>query len=171
MTFWEKIYENTIILWEDKIKNFAKIVTLTKYKIFDIILDKFNYNKNYIELDLTFLEEILKNSVDALNLKGFFANLKVKKVEIKIYKKNNELIFIIRDNWKCNKILKTINEDNNEKLWWEWLWEKFIKSISRNIKYKRISKKSGSIILLKIDTLKILEQDKIDKLKNILLKK
>ena len=146
MIFWEKIYEKNIILWESKQENFAKIITITQLKLNWVLSEKFILaNQSYIWLYLSYLEEILK-----------------------IFKKDKELFFLIRDNWQGISSNSTKDKKNiNDFLWCDWRWEKFLKYFSIVQKYKRISKKSWTIILLKIDTSKIIIQKEIDEYKRL----
>jgi len=162
MIFWEKIYEENIILWESKQENFAKIITITRIKLIEILSKNIDYKKgNFNKLNINYLiqfvlEEILKNSIDSFNQKNIFLSyLKTKKIKLKIFKKDDELFFLIRDNWKGQNAESTqLKKNNLESLWWMWKWEEFTKNLGVVSKFKRVSKKSWSVVLLKIDTLK-----------------
>ena len=151
MIFWKKIDDTELFYLEDKIRNFANIISFTKLHLFNILKDELpnDYQQENIELNLVMLDEILKNSFDALaKLEWFLNKFKNKKVNIKTYFKDNNLIFLIRDNWIWNT---NTNNNDVDLLWWDKKWELFIKNLKRTMKYRRFSIKGWSIILMKID--------------------
>ena len=158
MNFWKLIQEKTIILNDSKTHNSWKIhlVCYNSIKNIEKILTDSNIEsketiKNIENLSIS-LFEILKNSVDWLKDIKWLSNiLKIKKIEIKIYEVNSNYIIIVKDNWAWEKAQWTQYKKNNPNyLWWKWVWEERINDFPNIIKYKRISKKSGTVVLLKV---------------------
>ena len=158
MNFWKLIQEKTIIINDSKTHNSWKIhlACYNSIKYIETILSDTNIEskeiKKYIDNLSISLHEILKNSLDWLKDIKWFSNiLKIKKIELKIYKINNNIIIIIRDNWAWIKAQWTQYKKNNPNYsWWKWAWEKRINNFPNTIKYKRVSKKLGTVTLLKV---------------------
>ncbi len=152
-SFWEKIFEENIsIYWNNKKENLWKITNIFYFNIKEKI-EHLVKNENELESLFLVLKEILANSVDSIiDLKWILNSLKTKTIKIKIFNvKNKELIFIIKDNWTWEESKWTEDKTNNDKyFWWLWIWEKTIKKLQNVIKYKRISKKSWTVVFLKI---------------------
>jgi len=162
MTFWEKIYEETINLSGEVEYDLSEIIVFTRVKLEKILEPVKNINSSCVNVYKFFLEEILKNSIDANINRNFFDYLKTKQIKIKIYRKENEIVFLIRDNWKWSKEVSS-NEKvkSNKYLWWMWQWENNIRFFENSIvkKYRRISIKWWTVVILKINTWKKLSKD------------
>ena len=157
MSFWKLIEEKKIIINESKIHNSWKIhlVCYNSIKHIETILLNKNTEskeiKKHIENLSISLHEILKNSLDWLRDIKWLSNiLKIKKIELRIYEVNSNYIIIVKDNWAWEKAQWTQYKKNNPNyLWWKWAWEKRINNFSNILKYKRVSKKSWTITLIK----------------------
>lgn len=98
-----------------------------------------------------YIYDILVNWLDALlDKKDYYDSLDEWKITLK-YSVNIEEAAIkiyYRDNGAWINASKTNDKEGNEDyFWWEWLWEKEMKE--KAIRYKRVSSKNGTCIILK----------------------
>lgn len=149
--YWKSLYKKEIIVSD---KKYLFIIEDVRKYLENILPNNFiNYQNEYVNLDLVMLNEVLKNSIDSFVDINFFRwLLQTNVIKLNIYKNNNYLIFIVKDNWMWIKSSWTEDKKwNNKYLWQDWEWEMFIKNCKRVKKYMRVSKKKWSVIMVKID--------------------
>ena len=133
-SFWKLIISQKIVnidTWKSRdelIKDFLDFWNsiIKEYK--EKYEKDFKENKNrFWLLDFyiyNWIKEPLKNSFDSFISAHSLWNDNIWEISFKMYKIDNWLIFIIRDNWAWLLTASTFEKNNNQEsyIWWKWIW-------------------------------------------------